>query len=224
MNTDKDVRQVEVSEVDKQPRVLSTEEVLQKLKEISEAAPEDRDALWGNLMTTDEEEPEDVSVSEDLFLKRAREMMDELEKMVEEEEESRAMILVAVEGRDEGRDFPLLHVSSKGSKEMLVEAFKSIYIDERLKRALDEVLYRELKEITRRNIYEGKRIEARRVLLVHGPGAPRNGAIPIPRGGRLVRVRLGRGSVGQPDGRSGGTIYPREGVGLCYACFGARSE
>ena len=154
MNTDKDMRPVEVSEVNKQPRVLSTEEVLQKLKEISEAAPEDRDALWGNLMTTDEEEPEDVSVSEDLFLKRVREMMDDLEKMVEEEEESRAMILVAVEGRDEGRDFPLLHVSSKGSKEMLVEAFKSIYIDERLKRALDEVLYRELKEITRRNIYD----------------------------------------------------------------------
>lgn len=154
MNTDKDMRPVEASEVNKQPRVLSTEEVLQKLKEISEAAPEDRDALWGNLMTTDEEEPEDVSVSEDLFLKRVREMMDDLEKMVEEEEESRAMILVAVEGRDEGRDFPLLHVSSKGSKEMLVEAFKSIYIDERLKRALDEVLYRELKEITRRNIYE----------------------------------------------------------------------
>ena len=154
MNTDKDMRPVEASEVNKQPRVLSTEEVLQKLKEISEAAPEDRDALWGNLMTTDEEEPEDVSVSEDLFLKRVREMMDDLEKMVEEKEESRAMILVAVEGRDEGRDFPLLHVSSKGSKEMLVEAFKSIYIDERLKRALDEVLYRELKEITRRNIYE----------------------------------------------------------------------
>ena len=154
MNTDKDVRQVEASEVNEQPRVLSTEECLQKLKEISEAAPEDRDALWGNQMITDEEEPEDVSVSEDLFLKRAREMMDELEKMVEENEESRAMILVAVEGCDEDRDFPLLHVSSKGSKEMLVEAFKSIYIDERLKRALDEVLYRELKEITRRNIYE----------------------------------------------------------------------
>ena len=151
MNTDKDVRQVEVSEVDKQPCVLSTEEGRQKLKEISEAAPEDRDALWGNLMTTDEEEPEDVSVSEDLFLKRAREMMDELEKMVEEKEESRAMILVAVEGCDEDRDFPLLHVSSKGSKEMLVEAFKSIYIDERLKRALDEVLYRELRVIERRN-------------------------------------------------------------------------
>ena len=154
MNTDKDMRPVEVSEVNKQPRVLSTEEVLQKLKEISEAAPEDRDALWGNLMTTDEEEPEDVSVSEDLFLKRAREMMDELEKMVEEKEESRAMILVAVEGRDEGRDFPLLHVSSKGSKGMMVEAFKSIYIDERLKRALDEVLYRELRKLERRNIYE----------------------------------------------------------------------
>ena len=154
MNTDKDMRPVEVSEVNEQPRVLSIEEVLQKLKELSEAAPEDRDALWGNQMITDEEEPEDVSVSEDLFLKRVREMMDELEKMVEENEESRAMILVAVEGRDEGRDFPLLHVSSKGSKEMLVEAFKSIYIDERLKRALDEVLYRELKEITRRNIYE----------------------------------------------------------------------
>mgnify|MGYP001644716240 FL=1 len=115
-------------------------------------ASEDRDALWGNLMTTDEEEPEDVSVSEDLFLKRVREMMDELEKMVEENEESRAMILVAVEGCDEDRDFPLLHVSSKGSKEMLVEAFKSIYIDERLKRALDEVLYRELRELERRNI------------------------------------------------------------------------
>ena len=151
MNTDKDVRQVEASEVNEQPRVLSTEEGRQKLKEISEAAPEDRDALWGNLMTTDEEEPEDVSVSEDLFLKRAREMMDELEKMVEEKEESRAMILVAVEGCDEDRDFPLLHVSSKGSKEMLVEAFKSIYIDERLKRALDEVLYRELRVIERRN-------------------------------------------------------------------------
>ena len=151
MNTDKDVRQVEASEVNEQPRVLSAEEGRQKLKEISEATPEDRDALWGNLMTTDEEEPEDVSVSEDLFLKRAREMMDELEKMVEEKEESRAMILVAVEGCDEGRDFPLLHVSSKGSKEMLVEAFKSIYIDERLKRALDEVLYRELRELERRN-------------------------------------------------------------------------
>ena len=151
MNTDKDVRPAEVSEVNKQPRVLSTEEGRQKLKEISEAAPEDRDALGGNLMTTDEEEPEDVSVSEDLFLKRAREMMDELEKMVEEKEESRAMILVAVEGCDEDRDFPLLHVSSKGSKEMLVEAFKSIYIDERLKRALDEVLYRELRELERRN-------------------------------------------------------------------------
>ena len=151
MNTDKDVRQVEVSEVNEQTRVLSTEEGRQKLKEISEAAPEDRDALWGNLMTTDEEEPEDVSVSEDLFLKRAREMMDELEKMVEEKEESRAMILVAVEGCDEDRDFPLLHVSSKGSKEMLVEAFKSIYIDKRLKRALDEVLYRELRVIERRN-------------------------------------------------------------------------
>ena len=151
MNTDKDMRPAEVSEVNEQPRVLSTEEGRQKLKEISEAAPEDRDALWGNLMTTDEEEPEDVSVSEDLFLKRAREMMDELEKMVEEKEESRAMILVAVEGCDEDRDFPLLHVSSKGSKEMLVEAFKSIYIDERLKRALDEVLYRELRELERRN-------------------------------------------------------------------------
>ncbi len=146
------MRPVEVSEGNEQPRVLSTEEGRQKLKEISEAAPEDRDALGGNLMTTDEEEPEDVSVSEDLFLKRAREMMDELEKMVEEE--SRAMIMVAVEGCDEGRDFPLLHVSSKGSKEMLVEAFKSIYIDERLKRALDEVLYRELRELERRNIYE----------------------------------------------------------------------
>ena len=145
---------MEASEVNEQPRVLSIEECLQKLKENSEAAPEDRDALWGNQMITDEEEPEDVSVSEDLFLKRVREMMDELEKMVEENEESRAMILVAVEGCDEGRDFPLLHVSSKGSKEMLVEAFKSIYIDDRLKRALDEVLHRELKEITRRNIYE----------------------------------------------------------------------
>ena len=124
---DKDMRPVEASEVNEQPRVLSIEECLQKLKEISEAAPEDRDALWGNQMITDEEEPEDVSVSEDLFLKRVREMMDELEKMVEENEESRAMILVAVEGCDEGRDFPLLHVSSKGSKEMLVEAFKSIY-------------------------------------------------------------------------------------------------
>ena len=151
MNTDKDVRQVEASEVNKQPRVLSTEEGRQKLKEISEAAPEVRDALWGNLMTTDEEEPEDVSVSEDLFLKRAREMMDELEKMVEEKEESRAMILVAVEGCDEDRDFPLLHVSSKGSKEMLVEAFKSIYIDERLKWAMEAVLYRELRVIERRN-------------------------------------------------------------------------
>ena len=151
MNMDKDMRPADVSEVNKQPRVLSTEEGLQKLKEISEAAPEDRDALWGNQMITDEEEPEDVSVSEDLFLKRAREMMDELEKMVEEKEESRAMILVAVEGCDEDRDFPLLHVSSKGSKEMLVEAFKSIYIDERLKRALDEVLYRELRELERRN-------------------------------------------------------------------------
>ena len=127
MNMDKDMRPVEASEVNEQPRVLSIEECLQKLKEISEAAPEDRDALWGNQMITDEEEPEDVSVSEDLFLKRVREMMDELEKMVEENEESRAMILVAVEGCDEGRDFPLLHVSSKGSKEMLVEAFKSIY-------------------------------------------------------------------------------------------------
>ena len=151
MNMDKDMRPVEASEVNEQPRVLSTEEGRQKLKEISEAAPEDRDALWGNQMITDEEEPEDVSVSEDLFLKRAREMMDELEKMVEEKEESRAMILVAVEGCDEDRDFPLLHVSSKGSKEMLVEAFKSIYIDERLKRALDEVLYRELRELERRN-------------------------------------------------------------------------
>ena len=121
------MRPVEASEVNEQPRVLSIEECLQKLKEISEAAPEDRDALWGNQMITDEEEPEDVSVSEDLFLKRVREMMDELEKMVEENEESRAMILVAVEGCDEDRDFPLLHVSSKGSKEMLVEAFKSIY-------------------------------------------------------------------------------------------------
>ena len=146
------MRPVEASEVNEQPRVLSIEECLQKLKEISEAAPEDRDALWGNQMITDEEEPEDVSVSEDLFLKRVREMMDELEKMVEENEESRAMILVAVEGCDEDRDFPLLHVSSKGSKEMLVEAFKSIYIDERLKRALDEVLYRELRELERRNI------------------------------------------------------------------------
>jgi len=151
MNTDKDMRQVEASEVNKQPRVLSTEEGRQKLKEISEAAPEVRDALWGNLMTTDEVEPEDVSVSEDLFLKRAREMMDELEKMVEEKEESRAMILVAVEGCDEDRDFPLLHVSSKGSKEMLVEAFKSIYIDERLKWAMEAVLYRELRVIERRN-------------------------------------------------------------------------
>ena len=145
------MRQVEASEVNKQPRVLSTEEGRQKLKEISEAAPEVRDALWGNLMTTDEVEPEDVSVSEDLFLKRAREMMDELEKMVEEKEESRAMILVAVEGCDEDRDFPLLHVSSKGSKEMLVEAFKSIYIDERLKWAMEAVLYRELRVIERRN-------------------------------------------------------------------------
>ena len=33
----------------------------------------------------------------------------------------------------------------------MVEAFKSIYIDERLKRALDEVLYRELRELERRN-------------------------------------------------------------------------
>ena len=73
------MRPADVSEVNEQPRVLSTEEGRQKLKEISEAAPEDRDALGGNLMTTDEEEPEDVSVSEDLFLKRAREMMDELE-------------------------------------------------------------------------------------------------------------------------------------------------
>ena len=151
MNTDMDTRWVVASEMNKQTRVLSTEEGRQKLKEISEAAPEVRDALGGNLMTTDEVEPEDVSVSEDLFLKRAREMMDELEKMVEEKEESRAMILVAVEGCDEDRDFPLLHVSSKGSKEMLVEAFKSIYIDERLKRALDEVLYRELRELERRN-------------------------------------------------------------------------
>ena len=86
-----------------------------------------------------------------LFVERIHKMADELERMVEEKEESRAMILVAVEGCDEDRDFPLLHVSSKGSKEMLVEAFKSIYIDERLKRALDEVLYRELRELERRN-------------------------------------------------------------------------
>ena len=140
--------------MNEQPRVLSTEEGLQKLKEISEAAPEERDALWGNLMITYVEEPEDVSVSEDPFLKRVREMRDELEKMVEEKDEARAMILVAVERRGEGRDFPLVCVSSKGSDDILADAFGFIYIDERLKRALDEVLYRELREITRRNIYE----------------------------------------------------------------------
>ena len=86
-----------------------------------------------------------------LFVERIHKMADELERMVEENGEVRATILVAVEGCDEDRDFPLLHVSSKGSKEMLVEAFKSIYIDERLKRALDEVLYRELRELERRN-------------------------------------------------------------------------
>ena len=47
MNTDKDVRQVDASEVNKQTRVLSAEEGRQKLKEISEAVPEVRDALGG---------------------------------------------------------------------------------------------------------------------------------------------------------------------------------
>ena len=138
--------------MNEQPRVLSTEEGRQKLKEISEAAPEDRDALWGNLMTTDEEEPEDVSVSEDLFLKRAREMMDELEKMVEEKDEVRATILVAIERSGEGEYFPVVCVSSKGSNEMLVEACNFIiYSDKRLKWALEAVLYRELSVIERRN-------------------------------------------------------------------------
>ena len=123
MSMDKDMRPVEASEVNEQPRVLSIEECLQKLKEISEAAPEDRDALWGTQMITDEEEPEDVSVSEDLFLKRVREMMDELEKMVEENEESRAMILVVIERRGEGKDFPQVCVSSKGSDDILADAF-----------------------------------------------------------------------------------------------------
>ena len=44
MNTDKDMRPADVSEVNEQPRVLSIEEVLQKLNELSEAAPEERDA------------------------------------------------------------------------------------------------------------------------------------------------------------------------------------
>ena len=60
-------------------------------------------------------------------------------------------------------------------------------------------------------IYEGERIEVRGVLLVHGPGAARNAAIPIPGVGCLL-VRFGRWTVGQTDGRTGGTIYPREGV------------
>ncbi len=89
-----------------------------------------------------------------LFVERVHKMADELEEMVEEKGEVRATILVAIERSGEGEYFPVVCVSSKGSKEMLVEAFKSIYIDERLKRALDEVLYRELRELERRNIYE----------------------------------------------------------------------
>ena len=89
-----------------------------------------------------------------LFVERIHKMADELERMVKEKDEVRATILVAIERSGEGEYFPVVCVSSKGSKEMLVEAFKSIYIDKRLKKALDEVLYRELKEITRRNIYE----------------------------------------------------------------------
>ena len=86
-----------------------------------------------------------------LFVERIHKMADELERMVEEKGEVRATILVAIERSGEGEYFPVVCVSSKGSNEMLVEAFKSIYIDERLKRALDEVLYRELRELERRN-------------------------------------------------------------------------
>lgn len=86
-----------------------------------------------------------------LFGERVHKMADELEEMVEEKGEVRATILVAIERSGEGEYFPVVCVSSKGSKEMLVEACNFIYSDKRLKWAMEAVLYRELSVIERRN-------------------------------------------------------------------------
>ena len=85
------------------------------------------------------------------FVERIHKMADELERMVKEKGEVRATILVAIERSGEGEYFPVVCVSSKGSKEMLVEACNFIYSDKRLKWAMEAVLYRELSVIERRN-------------------------------------------------------------------------
>jgi hypothetical protein len=94
---------------------------------------------------------EGIEERKHLFVERIHKMADELEKMVEENGEVRATILVAIERSGEGEYFPVVCVSSKGSKEMLVEACNFIYSDKRLKWAMEAVLYRELSVIERRN-------------------------------------------------------------------------
>ena len=94
---------------------------------------------------------ENIEDRRNLFVERIHKMADELEKMVEEKDEVRATMLVAIERSGEGGYFPVVCVSSKGSNDLLVEACNFIYSDKRLKRALEAVLYRELREIERRN-------------------------------------------------------------------------
>ena len=151
---------------------------------------------------------------------RADEMGNELRKLVKEKAEDRAAVLVTMDLMDEAAEAEAtLAVYGRGY--MLVELCRLMWNDPRIGPALRVLLMSEIEKIKLSD--EGKRIEAWRVLLVHGPGAARNAAIPIPGVGCLL-VRFGRWAVGQTDSRTGGTIYPREGVGLCYACFWVRSE
>lgn len=160
-------------------------------------------------MNTDKDvRPADVSEVNSALILRADEMGNELRKLVKEKDKDRAAVLITMDLLD-GEQEAEATVMVRGRGYMLVELCRLMWNDPRIGVALKVLLMSEIEKIKLSD--EGKRIEARRVLLVHGAGAPGDGAIPIPGVGCLL-VRLGRGAVGQTDGRPGGTIYPREGV------------
>ena len=135
MNTDKDVRQVEASEVN------ST------------------------------------------LILRADEMGNELQQLVAEKDKDRAAVLITMDLLD-GEQEAEATVMVRGRGYMLVELCRRMWNDPRIGVALRVLLMSEIEKIKLSD--EGKRIEARRVLLVHGPGAARNAAIPIPGVGCLL--------------------------------------
>ena len=152
MNMDKDMRPADVSEVNEQPRVLSIEEVLQKLNELSEAAPEERDALWGNLMTTDEAmetKKEDIEknfeATKSDFIRRADEMTEELIELVDQKGTSRAVILVAIEDNDKG-DTDNAGVIG-GNERQLLRMFKAMWHDEKIGPFMGTVAFLELGKV-----------------------------------------------------------------------------